>query len=375
MVLIKIAFRNLLQHKAKTLIIGSLIVVGTIILVIGNSVLDTAVKGIRNTFINGYTGNIVITAKSGEPVSLFGSLEDQALILFGATTYVNSQIPKLPDYPKIITYLEQHPQVSGFSPQIFGLGLINCNLHVEDVYGADSMFFGIDPVQYRKLFPENMEIIEGRFLNPGEKGMLISEDKKEELSRYFGYTGVGNNVRLYGTGATSFRIREIPVVGVFKLKNKSNDMLNKICFVDENTLRSLIGMSSGSGKISPVDSKALDLFNSASLDDLMAQTRARAEALFRHGTTTAEAKSGYGLTVEDARMMGIDFYSSVEAAVAAEIDRFVDDARQEQFGVVPAAAFVLDDDLVRCKARGLFGANSGRPRCHDQNSTRENTPT
>ena len=250
MVLIKIAFRNLLQHKAKTLIIGSLIVVGTIILVIGNSVLDTAVKGIRNTFINGYTGNIVITAKSGESVSLFGSLEDQALILFGATTYVNSQIPKLLDYPKIITYLEQHPQVSGFSSQIFGLGLINCNLHVEDVYGADSMFFGIDPVQYRKLFPENMEIIEGRFLNPGEKGMLISEDKKEELSRYFGYTGVGNNVRLYGTGATSFRIREIPVVGVFKLKNKSNDMLNKICFVDENTLRSLIGMSSGGGKIS-----------------------------------------------------------------------------------------------------------------------------
>jgi len=34
---------------------------------------------------------------------------------------------------------------------------------------------------------------------------------------------------------------------------------------------------------------------SASMDDLLAQTRRRMHGLFRHGTTTAEAKTGYGL--------------------------------------------------------------------------------
>ncbi len=34
---------------------------------------------------------------------------------------------------------------------------------------------------------------------------------------------------------------------------------------------------------------------SAAFDDLLAQTRHRTESLFRHGTTTAEAKTGYGL--------------------------------------------------------------------------------
>jgi imidazolonepropionase len=33
----------------------------------------------------------------------------------------------------------------------------------------------------------------------------------------------------------------------------------------------------------------------ASLSDLMEQSRARTKSMFRHGTTTAEAKSGYGL--------------------------------------------------------------------------------
>src|SRR5512143_1941841 len=36
----------------------------------------------------------------------------------------------------------------------------------------------------------------------------------------------------------------------------------------------------------------------ASPQELLDQTRARAESLFRHGTTTAEAKSGYGLETQ-----------------------------------------------------------------------------
>lgn len=41
----------------------------------------------------------------------------------------------------------------------------------------------------------------------------------------------------------------------------------------------------------------------APLDDLMAQTRVRLDAMLAHGTTTAEAKTGYGLDVENELKM------------------------------------------------------------------------
>src|SRR5512142_2871875 len=52
-------------------------------------------------------------------------------------------------------------------------------------------------------------------------------------------------------------------------------------------------MAAGGGIVSTVQAT-----RRASGADLLAQTRARAESLFRHGTTTAEAKSGYGLETQ-----------------------------------------------------------------------------
>ena len=49
-------------------------------------------------------------------------------------------------------------------------------------------------------------------------------------------------------------------------------------------------MAAGGGIVSTVRAT-----RAASQADLLAQTRTRAESLFRHGTTTAEAKTGYGL--------------------------------------------------------------------------------
>ena len=49
-------------------------------------------------------------------------------------------------------------------------------------------------------------------------------------------------------------------------------------------------LAAGGGILSTVQTT-----RGASMDDLLAQTRMRAQTLFRHGTTTAEAKTGYGL--------------------------------------------------------------------------------
>jgi imidazolonepropionase len=52
-------------------------------------------------------------------------------------------------------------------------------------------------------------------------------------------------------------------------------------------------MAAGGGIVSTVQAT-----REASPEDLMAQTRTRAETMFRYGTTTAEAKTGYGLATQ-----------------------------------------------------------------------------
>ena len=52
-------------------------------------------------------------------------------------------------------------------------------------------------------------------------------------------------------------------------------------------------MAAGGGIVSTVRAT-----RQASLEELLEQTRARARSLFRHGTTTAEAKTGYGLEIK-----------------------------------------------------------------------------
>lgn len=60
-------------------------------------------------------------------------------------------------------------------------------------------------------------------------------------------------------------------------------------------------MAAGGGIVSTVRAT-----RQAKPEDLLAQTRARAESLFRHGTTTAEAKTGYGLeTAAELRQLDI----------------------------------------------------------------------
>jgi imidazolonepropionase len=60
-------------------------------------------------------------------------------------------------------------------------------------------------------------------------------------------------------------------------------------------------MAAGGGIVSTVQAT-----RQASQQDLLAQTRARAESIFRNGTTTVEAKTGYGLeTQAELRQMAV----------------------------------------------------------------------
>ena len=58
--LMKLATRNLLQHRSKSLIVGALMAFGVMLLVVGNSVMDTLSYKMRTSFTDQYSGDLFI---------------------------------------------------------------------------------------------------------------------------------------------------------------------------------------------------------------------------------------------------------------------------------------------------------------------------
>ena len=239
-VVFKIALRNVRQHKSKTTIVGVLITLGVAALVVGNSVMDTAEAGIRQAYIRTFTGDLVVSGRSEGTVTFLGESG-------------GGQQPGLPprigEYRAVRDYLRDHELVEAFSPQVHGNALISVD---EEVAGF-GIVFGIQPQAYRETFPDNLEIVDGRFLESGEIGMVLNSAAKDELEESAGRTlELGDEIQLTGTTRTAgTRIRSVPIVGVFRFL-ESNPQLDNTSLADAQTVRALNAMN-----VSPVEAVEL----------------------------------------------------------------------------------------------------------------------
>ncbi|HVJ66147.1 MAG TPA: FtsX-like permease family protein [Bdellovibrionota bacterium] len=76
MLLWKLAFKNLFVHRLKTLVTGLIIVIGTTLAIVGNSVVDAVSGGMQNSLTNSITGDIQIyAADAKEPIAILGSTD------------------------------------------------------------------------------------------------------------------------------------------------------------------------------------------------------------------------------------------------------------------------------------------------------------
>jgi putative ABC transport system permease protein len=224
----KIAFRNLREHKTKTLIIGVIITIGITVLVVGNSLMDTATAGIKRSYIDNYTGHIIISGQHPGGLSLFGS------------NSMDDTIPVLPEYEKVRAHIAALPEVEAISPQAYGQATISLN---DEVRGF-VMMFGIDPESYRNMFPSNIEMIQGEFLKPGEEGIMLSErTAKRLIDEDEKPVAPGDKLLLTGISMSSgTRIREVTIRGIFRFK-ESNPQLDMISLIDITNLRALTGLN------------------------------------------------------------------------------------------------------------------------------------
>jgi putative ABC transport system permease protein len=241
-VLLRIAIRNIMEHKAKSLIIGILIAVGVVVLIVGNAFMDTASLGIQRAFIDNYTGHVMISGVAEGKISLFGVQSPGRM----ETT------PTIPEFRSIMEHVESLEGVKNITPQLTGFGIIG----LPEVDGRTfTLMFGIEPSSYKKMF-DNIQFLEGRHLEANEEGVLMSTDQIERLKKEIAAEQqaevedldvefhAGDMMRVSSFGNAGFKIREIPIRGIFEFKHTSEGVgADMITYVDAQTLRALQGLS------------------------------------------------------------------------------------------------------------------------------------
>src|SRR3990172_7839040 len=104
-VLLQIAFRNLLASKAKTLIVGGIILFGALLVVVGSSLLDSVDRGMRGSIQGSLAVQLQIySSRSKDDLALYGGMMGE------------SRLEPIEDFAGLKRVLEKVPNVKGVVP-------------------------------------------------------------------------------------------------------------------------------------------------------------------------------------------------------------------------------------------------------------------
>ena len=220
-----LALRNISKNKKDNAIIAVMIAVITFLFFIGNSVIEKVDLSIRRAFIESLTGDVVLE-KTG----------DVTMNLFGANTPVIDSfftIPVLPAYDEVMEIAASETGIAGITSQVSGRAYM-------DLLGVREpvLLCGIDAASYFPLFP-GILLEEGRFLRANEYGAMITSERADRIERQSGQKLlIGMPLLFTSLGATGFKIREVPLTGIYRYQNPGHFM-NEIIIADPQTVRVL----------------------------------------------------------------------------------------------------------------------------------------
>ncbi len=114
-ILFKLAFRNIFLHKMKTLIVGSILIFGSFLAVMGNSIVDAIASGMKNSITQSVTGDLQIySEKAKEALSVFGNIDGSP-----------SDVGYVPNFDKVKTALLKHSNIRSIIPMGGNFALMN----------------------------------------------------------------------------------------------------------------------------------------------------------------------------------------------------------------------------------------------------------
>ena len=227
--IIKLALRNLKEHKSKTIIIACFLIFGVAIVILGNSFLESVNRGLEKDFRANYTGDIAI-----------GRIPEKGVIndIFGVnSTNITTDIPQLPAIPDLDKVMEIVDSTDGIksktkliSAQIlvaYGVEMDLSDLSDRDDLGFDdlpiSMLFAGETDTYWSTYP-SVKFVEGTYPAPGTNEIMVDTRVKNAYeSLYSRPLNIGDTVLCAGA-TTDTVLREAKVVGVFNPPNENSAM-------------------------------------------------------------------------------------------------------------------------------------------------------
>lgn len=255
---LRLALKNVISRKS-SLVIILFISFAIALLFVSNAVFDGTDHGLERTFINSFTGNIVIRPKVDFPLSLFG---DETPV-----TGKLSEIPTLVPYAKIKEAALDVEGVRAIVPQITGYAAVNVN----DKRVPISLF-GVPGEQYTTLM-SSIKIVEGRVFKDGEAGLLLNTDALARINKAAGVNlGIGSDIQLLNGDGVSFSIRSVPLLGIYTYDSQ-NPTLSGIALISPQTLRDLIGMQDFSDSVEIDESQINLIEEDSSIDDLFGDSQ------------------------------------------------------------------------------------------------------
>ncbi|HET7754591.1 MAG TPA: FtsX-like permease family protein [Anaeromyxobacteraceae bacterium] len=104
-IMLRIAVRNLFAGRAKTLIIGGIILIGAALVVVGSSLVDSVDRGMRASIQGSLGGHLqVYDERSKDPLALYGGMMGESVL------------EPIEDFAKVKSVLEQVPNVKQVVP-------------------------------------------------------------------------------------------------------------------------------------------------------------------------------------------------------------------------------------------------------------------
>ncbi len=282
-----IAFRNLFLHKAKTLMIGTIMCLGIAVLFVGNSLIDTAVNGLERIFVKGYTGDFMLTGPTVFPTTVFAE-----------TSGGEEVVPHIRESAALASFLSARPEVGGVLPMLSGRTAIGLG---EQVLGGLPMF-GVDIDSYRKFFPGNITLVSGSWPESGKGAwVMLPESALRKLGGAGSApVGPGSRIILSAEGDQAGTvIREVTLCAVFRF-NQNNRDLADMGLADADTMRDLLGFASlrdGPVVLTVAESAFVASFNPDSLfTDETPATAASPAATSGAGTGATASPAATGAT-------------------------------------------------------------------------------
>jgi len=227
MLTLKLAFRTLMRRKARMVLIGSLVAFGTFLIVFGGVFAASAEKASRESIIGNFTGDfIVYSAKSKELPSPFA---------------FNTPLPNLRNAAEIEAALAADVSVKDWTLYAQNYGIVEVD-HNGSKQDLPIIFYAVDPVSYRRIFP-NVDVRQGSFFGEGTgksvQGVLISEYQNAQYLENYGVSlKAGDRIKLLGVTEGGANAANSTVAGIFSPIHYTS-VFNYINYMDAATYANL----------------------------------------------------------------------------------------------------------------------------------------